>query len=66
LIKQIHDITELTDSEVRAALDRGELRDYAATKGQLSRDDLKTMAPAEINRADREGRLADVKEGKSK
>jgi hypothetical protein len=66
---QISEITDLTDSEVRQAVEEGRLRDYAAKKAaprQLTRADLQNMSAKAINQADRDGQLEDLKGGKTR
>lgn len=66
MTEQIQDISDMKPEDVVAALEEGRLRDFAAQKAepkQLTRADLRSMTAKQINQAERDGRLEDLKQG---
>jgi hypothetical protein len=61
--KQLESIENLSDAELRAALDGGQLHDYAAARRDVAAnkqlDSTAGMTPAEITDAVHKGRLDD-------
>jgi len=56
----IESVRELDADELKAVYEAGELDSILGRKGQLTRDDLKTMSTEAIVKARREGRTREL------